>query len=50
MYLEVFTKLLSESLLSLYPLFVKYINIPIGLQIWSIYVYFILLYEYFFYI
>jgi drug/metabolite transporter (DMT)-like permease len=35
MYLEIITKIVSESLLSLYPLFVKYINIPIGLQLWS---------------
>ena len=35
MYLEIITKLVSESLLSLYPLFVKYINIPIELQLWS---------------
>jgi drug/metabolite transporter (DMT)-like permease len=35
MYLEIITKIISESLLSLYPLFVKYINIPIGIQLWS---------------
>jgi drug/metabolite transporter (DMT)-like permease len=35
MLLEVGTKILSESLLSLYPIFVKYINIPISLQLWS---------------
>ena len=35
MYLQVFLKILSESLLSLYPLFVKYINIPIELEVWS---------------
>lgn len=35
MYLEIITKIVSESLLSLYPLFVKYINIPIGIQLWS---------------
>ena len=35
MYLQIFSKLLSESLLSLYPIFVKYINLPIGIQIWS---------------
>jgi drug/metabolite transporter (DMT)-like permease len=35
MYLEIITKIVSESLLSLYPLFVKYINIPIELQLWS---------------
>jgi len=35
MLLEIVTKILSESLLSLYPIFVKYINIPISLQLWS---------------
>jgi drug/metabolite transporter (DMT)-like permease len=35
MYLQIFSKLISESLLSLYPIFVKYINLPIGIQIWS---------------
>lgn len=35
MYIEVVSKILSESLLSLYPIFVKYINISFGLQIWS---------------
>ena len=35
MYLQIFSKLLSESLLILYPIFVKYINLPIGIQIWS---------------
>lgn len=35
MYLEVLSKIASESLLSLYPLFVKYINIPFSLQVWS---------------
>ena len=35
MLLEVGTKILSESLLSLYPIFVKYINIQISLQLWS---------------
>lgn len=35
MYIEIISKILSESLLSLYPIFVKYINISIGLQIWS---------------
>ena len=35
MYIEVISKILSESLLSLYPIFVKYINISFGLQIWS---------------
>lgn len=35
MYLEIVSKILSESLLSLYPIFVKLINIPYGLQVWS---------------
>lgn len=35
MYIEIFYKILSESLLSLYPVFVKYINIPFGLELWS---------------
>jgi len=35
MLLEVASKLASESLLSLYPVFVKYINLPIILQLWS---------------
>jgi len=35
MLLEISIKILSESLLSLYPIFVKYINIPISLQLWS---------------
>ena len=35
MLIEVLSKLLSDSLLSLYPIFVKYINLPIGIQVWS---------------
>ena len=35
MYLEILSKLISESLLSLYPIFVKYINLNFWLQIWS---------------
>jgi len=31
----IITKILSESLLSLYPIFVKKINISLGLQLWS---------------
>ena len=34
-YLPVFAKILAESLLSLYPIFVKYINISFNLQMWS---------------
>jgi len=35
MLLEILSKVLSESLLSLYPIFVKYIHLPLGLQLWS---------------
>jgi drug/metabolite transporter (DMT)-like permease len=35
MVIEILSKLLSESLLSLYPVFVKYIGIPLHLQLWS---------------
>jgi len=35
MYLEIASKLCSEALLSLYPVFVKNINIPLHLQLWS---------------
>ena len=35
MIIEIFSKLLSESLLSLYPVFVKYIQLPLQLKIWS---------------
>jgi hypothetical protein len=35
MYFEILSKLISESLLSLYPIFVKYINLNFWLQIWS---------------
>ena len=35
MYLEVISKILSESLLSLYPVFVKNIDLPLHLQLWS---------------
>ena len=34
MVIEVLSKILSESLLSLYPIFVKKINIPFGLHLW----------------
>ena len=34
-YLPFFAKILAESLLSLYPIFVKYINISFNLQMWS---------------
>ena len=35
MYLEILSKLVAESLLSFYSIFVKKINVPIILQIWS---------------
>jgi drug/metabolite transporter (DMT)-like permease len=35
MIIEIFSKLLAESLLSLYPTFVKNINLSLGLQLWS---------------
>jgi drug/metabolite transporter (DMT)-like permease len=35
MLLEILSKVLSESLLSLYPIFVKYIHLPLELQLWS---------------
>jgi drug/metabolite transporter (DMT)-like permease len=35
MFFEIASKLASESLLSLYPVFVKHINLPILLQLWS---------------
>jgi len=35
MFYEVVSKLLSESLLSLYPVFVKNIGLPLSLQTWS---------------
>lgn len=35
MYLEILSKIISESLLSLYPIFVKYINLNFWLQMWS---------------
>lgn len=35
MIIEVLSKIISESLLSLYPIFVKKIHIPFGLQLWS---------------
>jgi len=35
MYLEIVSKLVAESLLSFYSIFVKKINVPIILQIWS---------------
>ena len=34
MILEILSKISSELLLSLYPVFVKFINLPIGIQMW----------------
>ena len=34
MIIEVLSKIISESLLSLYPIFIKKINIPFGLHLW----------------
>lgn len=33
-FLPIYSKLISESLLSLYPIFVKKINLPLDLQLW----------------
>jgi drug/metabolite transporter (DMT)-like permease len=35
MILQIFSKLVSESLLSLYPVFVKNIKLPLNIQLWS---------------
>ena len=35
MIIEIISKLVAESLLSLYPTFVKNINLAIGIQLWS---------------
>lgn len=32
--LAIYSKIISESLLSLYPIFVKKINLPVGIQLW----------------
>ena len=37
MILEILGKITSELLLSLYPVFVKFINLPIGIQMWCIF-------------
>lgn len=47
MYIEIISKILSESLLSLYPIFVKYINISFGLQIWSRFITYFLISSFF---
>lgn len=33
--ISIYSKILSESLLSLYPIFVKKINLPLDIQLWS---------------
>lgn len=43
MYLEVISKILSESLLSLYPVFVKNIDLPLHLQLWSRFITYIII-------
>jgi len=47
MYLSILSKLISESLLSLYPVFVKLINISLELQLWSRFVTYVLLSAFF---
>ena len=47
MILYILSKLLSESLLSLYPIFVKFINIPLELQLWSRFLTYILFSSFF---
>ena len=47
MFLEVLSKLASESLLSLYPIFVKNINLPIIVQLWSRFLSFIFISSFF---
>jgi drug/metabolite transporter (DMT)-like permease len=43
MYIELLCKVVSESLLSLYPVFVKNINIPLHLQLWSRFITYIII-------
>ena len=33
--ISIYSKILSESLLSLYPIFIKKINLPLDIQLWS---------------
>ena len=47
MYIEVLGKVVSESLLSLYPVFVKNINIPLHLQLWSRFITYIIITSFF---
>ena len=35
MFSAIFSKLVAEGLLSLYPIFVKNIGLPLSLQVWS---------------
>lgn len=43
MYFEIVSKILSESLLSLYPVFVKNIDLPLHLQLWSRFITYIII-------
>lgn len=43
MYIEILGKIVSESLLSLYPVFVKNIHIPLHLQLWSRFITYIII-------
>jgi len=47
MYIEILGKVVSESLLSLYPVFVKNINIPLHLQLWSRFITYIIITSFF---
>lgn len=47
MYLYIFSKLLSESMLSFYPIFVKIINISLDLQLWSRFITYIIISAFF---
>lgn len=47
MYLYIFSKLLSESMLSFYPIFVKIINISLDLQLWSRFITYIVISAFF---
>jgi len=47
MFIEIVSKLFSEALLSLYPVFVKNINIPLYLQLWSRFITYIMITSFF---
>jgi len=47
MYIEILGKVVSESLLSLYPVFVKNIHIPLYLQLWSRFITYIIITSFF---